>query len=41
MAHYPLLEGSYSPPAAYQRRGERSGVGPMGLLGSETAGWRR
>lgn len=38
MAHYPLLEGSYSPPAAYQRRGERSGIGPMGVLGQEYGG---
>lgn len=38
MAHYPLLEGSYSPPAAYQQRGERSGIGPMGVLGQEYGG---
>ncbi|MCA0253828.1 MAG: alpha/beta hydrolase [Actinobacteria bacterium] len=35
MAHYPLLEGSYLPPAAYRQRGERSGIGPMGILGQE------
>lgn len=38
MAHYPLLEGSYSPPARYQERGARSGIGPMGLLGEEYGG---
>lgn len=35
MFHYPLLEGAYTPPQAYQRRGERADVGPMGLLGQE------
>ena len=38
MAHYPLLEGSYLPPAPYRERGERSGVGPMGILGEEYGG---
>ncbi len=38
MAHYPLLEGGYSPPAAYRHRGERSGIGPMGMLGQEYGG---
>ncbi len=35
MAHYPLLEGGYTPPAAYRQRGEASGVGPYGILGAE------
>lgn len=38
MAHYPLLEGGYLPPARYRERGERSGIGPMGLLGQEYGG---
>lgn len=38
MGRYPLLEGSYLPPAAYRERGERSGVGPMGILGEEYGG---
>ena len=38
MGHYPLLAGSYSPPASYQQRGERSGIGPMGVLGQEYGG---
>lgn len=35
MLRYPLLEGSYTPPAPYLRRAAESGVGPMGLLGQE------
>lgn len=35
MAHYPLLEGGYTPPEAYLRRGASSGVGPYGILGAE------
>lgn len=35
MAHYPLLEQGYTPPEAYRRRGEASGVGPWGVLGQE------
>lgn len=35
MGHYELLAGDYEAPAAYQRRGERSGVGFMGLGASE------
>jgi pimeloyl-ACP methyl ester carboxylesterase len=35
MGYYPLLEPSYTPPAAYVARGEASGVGPFGLFGSE------
>ena len=38
MSQYPLLEGAYAPPRAYQDRGARSGIGPMGLLGEEYAG---
>lgn len=38
MGHYPLLEGSYMPPRPYLERGERSGIGPMGILGEEYAG---
>lgn len=38
MAHYPLLEGSYTPPAGYRQRGAQSGVGPMGVLGQEYGG---
>ena len=37
MSHYGLLEGAYTPPAAYLRRGAASGVGPYGVLGSEYA----
>lgn len=37
MTLYPLLEGSYTPPAAYQERGAAADVGPMGLLGREYA----
>jgi pimeloyl-ACP methyl ester carboxylesterase len=32
---YPLLEEPYTPPQAYMARGEASGVGPFGLMGSE------
>ena len=35
MGYYPLLEPSYTPPAAYLARGEASGVGQFGLFGSE------
>lgn len=35
MSHYPLLEGGYTPPEAYRRRGEASGIGPFGILGAE------
>ncbi len=35
MGYYPLLEPSYTPPAAYVARGEASGVGQFGLFGSE------
>ena len=35
MGYYPLLETAYTPPAAYVERGEASGVGLFGLLGSE------
>ena len=35
MGYYPLLETAYTPPAAYVERGEASGVGQFGLLGSE------
>ncbi len=35
MGNYPLLETEYSPPAAYQQRGEASGIGPYGVLASE------
>jgi pimeloyl-ACP methyl ester carboxylesterase len=38
MTHYRMLEGGYSPPDAYQRRGSRSGIGPMGVLGQEYGG---
>ena len=34
-SQYERLEGDYTPPAAYLRRGADSGVGPMGVLGSE------
>ena len=35
MGYYTLLETPYTPPAAYVARGEASGVGQFGLLGSE------
>jgi pimeloyl-ACP methyl ester carboxylesterase len=35
MGYYGLLETPYDPPAAYVARGEASGVGQFGLLGSE------
>jgi len=35
MGYYGLLETPYSPPAAYVARGEASGVGQFGLMGSE------
>ncbi len=35
MGNYPLIETEYSPPAAYQQRGEASGIGPYGVLASE------
>lgn len=41
MGHYPLLEGAYTPPAEYLRRGERSGIGPMGVLADEYRGLER
>lgn len=37
MSHYGMLEGAYTPPAAYLQRGAASGVGPYGVLGSEYA----
>lgn len=37
MSHYGLIEGAYTPPAGYLRRGAASGVGPYGVLGSEYA----
>ncbi|MBX3070433.1 MAG: alpha/beta fold hydrolase [Thermomicrobiales bacterium] len=35
MQHYPLIEGDYDPPQAYLDRGEESGVGFWGIMGSE------
>ena len=35
MGYYDALAGDYSPPAAYVARGEASGAGPLGILGSE------
>jgi proline iminopeptidase len=35
MGYYGLLETPYAPPAAYVARGEASGVGQFGLMGSE------
>lgn len=35
MGYYGLLETPYTPPAAYIARGEASGVGQFGLMGSE------
>jgi pimeloyl-ACP methyl ester carboxylesterase len=35
MGYYGLLETPYDPPAAYVARGEASGVGQFGLMGSE------
>jgi proline iminopeptidase len=35
MGYYGLLETPYTPPAAYVARGEASGVGQFGLMGSE------
>ena len=35
MGNYPLLETTYTPPAAYRERGEASGIGPYGILGTE------
>lgn len=33
--HYDALAGTYSPPAAYEERGNGAGIGPWGVLGSE------
>lgn len=35
MQNYPLIEGDYDPPQAYLDRGEESGVGFWGIMGSE------
>lgn len=35
MEQYDKLAGDYTPPAAYERRGSASGVGPLGIFGSE------
>ena len=35
MGYYDALAGDYTPPAAYVARGEASGAGPFGILGSE------
>ncbi len=35
MGYYGALETSYEPPASYMERGESSGIGPYGVLGSE------
>lgn len=35
MLRYPLLEGSYTPPAGYRQRASAGGVGPLGVLGVE------
>lgn len=35
MLRYPLLEGSYTPPAGYRQRAGAGGVGPLGILGVE------
>ncbi len=35
MQHYELLEGEYDPPQSYTDRGEDSGVGFWGIMGSE------
>ena len=37
LGYYPLLEASYTPPAAYIERGNGSGIGPFGVLASEYA----
>lgn len=37
MSLYPLLEGSYTPPEAYQQRGMAARLGPWGVLGQEYA----
>lgn len=37
MTLYPLIEGSYTPPAEYLELAGAANVGPMGLLGSEYA----
>jgi len=35
MTYYDALGTPYTPPAAYIARGEESGIGPFGILGSE------
>ena len=35
LEHYELIETDYDPPAAYEARGEESGIGPWGLFASE------
>ncbi len=35
MLRYPLLEGEYTPPAAYRERAASAGLGPFGVLGQE------
>lgn len=35
MSLYPLLEGPYTPPADYLRRGRESSLGPYGIFGRE------
>jgi pimeloyl-ACP methyl ester carboxylesterase len=35
LAYYEALTPTYSPPAAYQERGQRAGLGMFGVLGSE------